>query len=259
MRLPTLFLSHGSPQLVLEGGDWALTLRKLGKRIEPLNPELILVVSAHWLTPGTQVECSEEMKTLHDFHGFSPELYELTYPARGNPKLCQEIAEDLGAKCERDRGLDHGAWAVLWHLFPDGRFPVTQLSIDVGRELKEHLALAERLRSLRDRVLLIGSGGAVHNLRDAILNPEGPPQWAVDFKERLKNLVLKKDVSAILNYRNSLGRLAHPTEEHLIPLIYFLGSLYPEEKVSLLYDGFEFGSISLLSFVGGLHEGIPSG
>ncbi|MDQ7082759.1 MAG: hypothetical protein Q9N34_07285 [Aquificota bacterium] len=101
---------------------------------------------------------------------------------------------------------------------------------------------------------MIGSGGAVHNLKDAILNPEGPPRWAVDFKERLKEWVLKKDLRDILGYRDSLGRLAHPTEEHLIPLLYFLGSLYPEEDVSLLYDDFEFGSISLLSFVGGLHE-----
>jgi len=108
-------------------------------------------------------------------------------------------------------------------------------------------------------VFLIGSGGAVHNLRDAVFNPKETPQWAVDFKERLKEWVLKKDVTAILSYRDSLGRLAHPTEEHLIPLLYFLGSLYPGEGIDILYDGFEFGSISLLSFVGGLHEGVPSG
>lgn len=259
MRLPAVFVSHGSPQLILKGEDWARALRELGSKIVDLCPDLVLVVSAHWITQGTAVECSKEMKTLHDFHGFSRELYELTYPARGNPELCREIADQTGAVCVKGRGLDHGAWAVLWHLFPDCRFPVSQLSIDAGKELRDHLALAEKLRSFRDRVFLIGSGGAVHNLRDAVFNPEETPQWAVDFKERLKEWVLKKDVTAILSYRDSLGRLAHPTEEHLIPLLYFLGSLYPGEGIDILYDGFEFGSISLLSFVGGLHEGVPSG
>ncbi|MDQ7039077.1 MAG: class III extradiol ring-cleavage dioxygenase, partial [Aquificota bacterium] len=150
-------------------------------------------------------------------------------------------------------------WAVLWHMFPDRRFPVSQISIDADKELKDHLALAEKLRSFRDRVVLIGSGGAVHNLKDAVFNPEGPPGWAVDFKERLKEWVLRKDTNAVLNYRDNLGRLAHPTEEHLIPLFYFLGSLYPDDEVSVLYDSFEFGSVSLLSFVGGPDEGVSRG
>jgi len=188
------------------------------------------------------------MKTIHDFYGFSEELYELEYPAPGNPELAGEVAEKVGGKCIKDRGLDHGAWAVLWHLFPEADVPVTQMSIDVRRSLKEHFELGNMLRELRGRVLIISSGGAVHNLRDAILNPGGPPEWAVEFKELLKERVLSKDVNSLLNYRDDLGKLAHPTEEHLIPLFYFMGSLYPEEEVEVLYDGFEFGSVSLLSF-----------
>ncbi|MDQ7037759.1 MAG: class III extradiol ring-cleavage dioxygenase, partial [Aquificota bacterium] len=156
MRLPAVFVSHGSPRLVLNGGGWARALRSLGLRIGNLQPDLVLVVSAHWITRGTAVECSREMKTLHDFHGFSPELYRLSYPARGDPELCREIADWIGAVCVENRGLDHGAWAVLWHMFPDRRFPVSQISIDADKELKDHLALAEKLRSFRDRVVLIG-------------------------------------------------------------------------------------------------------
>ncbi len=246
--MPSLFISHGSPQLVLEGGDWAQALREIGCRIRELKPQLILVISAHWLTEGVFVDCSKEHRTLHDFYGFSKELYELEYPAMGNPELCREIAQRLGGGCTTGRGLDHGAWAVLWHMFPEADFPANQLSIDTRRSLRDHLELGRRLRDFRDRVLIIGSGGAVHNLRDAILNPEGPPEWAVEFKEYLKDIVLKKDIEALLNYRNELGKLAHPTEEHLIPLFYFLGNLHEEEDVRVLYDGFEFGSVSLLSF-----------
>ena len=154
----------------------------------------------------------------------------------------------LGGRCTTGRGLDHGAWAVLWHLLPEANVPVTQLSIDVRRGLREHLSLGRELRAFRDKALILGSGGAVHNLRDAILNPERPPEWAVEFKENLKKSVLGRDTDSLLSYRNELGRLAHPTEEHLIPLFYFLGSLHEDEEIEVIYDGFEFGSVSLLSF-----------
>lgn len=248
MRLPSFFFSHGSPALVLDKGAWATTLGDIGQRLKELKPELIVVVSAHWLTKGIYLECSEKMKTIHDFYGFSKELYDLEYPASGNPKLAGEIAQEVGGRCVKGRGLDHGAWTLLWHLFPKADISVTQMSLDVGRSLKEHFEVGERLRKFRDRVLIISSGGAVHNLRDAILNPGEPPEWAVRFKGFLKKWVLKKDINSLLNYRDELGRLAHPTEEHLVPLFYFLGSLYPEEAVEVLYDSFEFGSVSLLSF-----------
>ena len=208
----------------------------------------MLVVSAHWLTEGVYLECSERHRTLHDFSGFSRELYELEYPAKGDPELCGKIAKALGGRCTTGRGLDHGAWAVLWHLLPEADIPVTQLSIDVRRGLGGHLSLARELRAFRDKVLILGSGGAVHNLRDAILNPERPPEWAVEFKENLKKSVLQRDIDSLLGYRNELGRLAHPTEEHLIPLFYFLGSLHEYEEIEVIYDDFEFGSVSLLSF-----------
>jgi 4,5-DOPA dioxygenase extradiol len=189
------------------------------------------------------------MKTIHDFGGFSEDLYGLSYPAPGNPSLASDIAEVVGGKCLKGRGLDHGAWTLLWHLFPEADIPVTQMSIDIGRTLEEHIELGGALRDFRDRVVVIGSGGAVHNLRDALLNPKRTPEWAVRFKELLKEIVLSKDTESLLKYRDKLGKLAHPTEEHLIPLFYFLGSLFPEEEVGVLYDAFEFGSISLLSFL----------
>jgi len=246
--MPSLFVSHGSPELILKGGGWAEALRETGKGLKKLNPKLVLVISAHWLTEGVRIECSKSHRTLHDFYGFSKELYELEYPAKGDPELCKEIARTLEGKCVEGRGLDHGAWAVLWHLFPDADVPVSQLSIDARRSLEEHLELGRKLRDFREEVVILGSGGAVHNLRDAIFNPGDPPCWAVEFKERLKRMVLEKDIPSLLDYRDELGRLAHPTEEHLLPLFYFLGSLCEEEEVRVLYDGFEFGSVSLLSF-----------
>ena len=228
--IPSLFVSHGSPELVLKDSEWAKALRMIGRKIRRFRPQLALIISAHWLTEGVYLECSSDHKTIHDFHGFSEDLYELKYPAKGNPELCREIAKELGGRCATGRGLDHGAWAVLWHIFPEADVPVSQLSIDTRIDLRGHLKLARKLKKFRDRVLIIGSGGAVHNLRDAILNPEGPPAWAVEFKERLKEMVLKKDTERLLSYRDDLGKLAHPTEEHLIPLFYFLCSLKGKKR-----------------------------
>ncbi|RLJ70514.1 4,5-DOPA dioxygenase extradiol [Hydrogenivirga caldilitoris] len=246
--IPAAFISHGSPELTIRGGRWAESLKGLGRRVKKLNPELVLVISAHWLTDGVHLECSEKHKTIHDFYGFAKELYELEYPAIGRPELCREIAQVLKGKCVKDRGLDHGVWTILRHMFPEADIPVTQLSIDTGKSLREHFELGKKLRDFRDRVMVIGSGGAVHNLKDAVLNPTRTPGWAVEFQEFLREKVTSKDVEALLNYRSELGSIAHPTEEHIIPLFYFLGSLREEERVEVLYEGFEFGSVSLLSF-----------
>ncbi len=246
--IPALFVSHGSPQLVLEGGEWGRDLRRAGEKILSQKPSLALVVSAHWITDSPCLESSERPKTIHDFSGFGEDLYRFEYPATGDPDLVREIAEHIGAEVVV-RGLDHGAWAVLSHLFPKGEVPVTQMSIPSGLSLEDHVRLGSRLRDLRDWVVVIGSGGAVHNLMDALLRPKDTPSWAVEFNEFLKEVVLKRDMTALLNYRNDLGKVAHPTEEHIIPIFYFLSSLTEEERVEVLYDGFEFGSISLLSFI----------
>lgn len=247
--LPALFVSHGSPQLLLEGGEWANKLKKVGQKLRALSPELVLVVSAHWLTEETQIECSSDMKTLHDFSGFGRELYEFEYPARGNPELCMEIAKSIEAEPIKGRGLDHGAWAILAHLFPRADVPVSQVSIDYSLPMEGFFRLGEALRSFRDRVVLLASGGLVHNLMDAFMSPKEPPEWAVNFKEKAKSLIVSKDWKALIEYVEKEGKLAHPTKEHFVPLLYFLGSLAEWEEVELLHDGFEFGSIALTSFI----------
>lgn len=249
MILPSIFISHGSPSLVLNNGSWAKTLRNVGKKIENLKPELILVVSAHWLTDGTKLECSKKLKTIYDFYGFEKDLYRINYDVEGNSNLTSEIAKKINGECITGRGIDHGAWTVLWHMFPEKTIPVSQLSIDKNKSLKEHLEIGKKLKEFRDRVLIICSGGAVHNIRNAFLNPDKLPNWAVEFKEFLKEKVINKDINALLNYRNEIGKLAHPTDDHLIPIFYFLKTLYENETVNVLFDDFEIGSISLLSFI----------
>ena len=233
--MPVLFIGHGSPMNAIEDSEfsraWAEAARSLPE------PQAILCVSAHWETDGTHVTAMEQPKTIHDFYGFPPALFEKNYPAPGSPglaRMTQEMLHESGVELDVDWGLDHGAWAVLCRMFPKADIPVIQLSLDQRKEPAFHYELGRELRGLRKKgVLIIGSGNMVHNLREMAWE-DTAYDWTLEFDARMKDLILSGDHKAIIHY-SKLGRsarLAVPTPEHYLPLHGPLGCPLGNPKVS---------------------------
>ena len=253
-RFPSLFVSHGAPTLALDASPAAGFLRTLGPALG--TPRAILVVSAHWDTPGFSVSAAERPRTIHDFGGFAPELYELRYPAPGAPELAQRVAELLGAAgigCDvaAGRGLDHGAWVPLLLMYPEATIPVTQLSVSSSRGPAEHLAVGRALAPLRgEGVLVLASGSATHNLGQlAFGNPE-PRAWAAEFEAWLAEKLAAGAVEDLVRYRSLApnAAVAHPTEEHLLPLFVALGAAGERPKAEVLHSSFQFGTLSMACY-----------
>lgn len=225
--LPTLFVSHGSPMLALDIANPAHTfLSHLGRGLP--RPAAILVISAHWETPEPRVTGAVHLDTIHDFYGFPEPLYELRYPATGNHVLAKQVARLLQPRADADlvRGLDHGAWVPLSLMYPDADIPVLQLSLQTPLGPTYHFQLGESLRSLREQgVLIIGSGGATHNLRE-YFRPQGGYQSYADFADWLHATLIKGDLPALLDYRERAPEASrnHPSEEHFLPLFVALGA-----------------------------------
>lgn len=249
------------------GGAYADAWRRLGGALP--RPGAILMVSAHWYIDATAVTAMAAPRTIHDFHGFPEELYRLSYPAPGDPLLAARVADLLAPlDVRRDHvwGLDHGAWAVLRHLYPEADIPVVQLSIDRTRPPAFHYELGRRLRGLRDEgVLVAGSGDVVHNLRAARWRGAAPPyDWAERFNTLVKRTIAKGDRQRLIDYP-ALGEDAHlsaPTPEHYLPLLYVLGATWDDEPVRFFTDNITMGSVSMLGVaIGGPHEaaGAPPG
>jgi len=255
-RLPVLFLAHGSPMNAIEDNAFTRTLRALGARIA--RPAAVLVVSAHWMTPGSLRSLSTpQPRTIHDFYGFPRELYEVEYPAPGAPHVAREVSQLTGAALDDSWGLDHGTWSVLRHLLPNADVPVMQLSLDTSAPGRRHVELARALAPLRERgVLIVGSGNIVHNL-SAIRWQAGAPayDWAQEFDSWVAQRLLDGDVDALAGYE-SLGRIAHlaaPTNDHYLPLLYAAGLRRDDEPLSFEYEGLEMGSLSMrTAVIGGL-------
>jgi 4,5-DOPA dioxygenase extradiol len=247
-RQPALFVSHGAPTTALETeSPFARDLRAF---CSALAPKAIIVVSAHWETDALRVTASERPQLIYDFGGFSDELYRVRYPCPGDPQLAREIARRTGADLDVERGLDHGAWTPLVLGFPRADVPVVQLSL--LRTAPERLAaLGETLSPLREEgVLLLCSGGAVHNLRDVRWGADTPPDWAKEFDSWLREKLEAGDRQALFEYRkrSPLARLAAPTPEHLHPLFIALGAARPGDRLVHIHEGFQHGSISLRTF-----------
>lgn len=249
-RMPALFIGHGSPMNAIEENDFSKTWVEVGRTLP--RPTAILCISAHWETIGTQVTAMEHPRTIHDFGGFPTALYEMEYPAPGSLELAhltQEVLTKVSVRLERSWGLDHGAWSVLSRMYPEADIPVIQLSLDRTQTPAFHYALAKQLAGLRRRgVLLLGSGNMVHNLRMAVVQ-DGAFDWAIEFDERLRDLILQGNHQAIVNYP-ALGpsaRLAVPTNEHYLPLLYVLGVKAPDEPLHFFADQVTLGSISMRS------------
>lgn len=244
--LPAIFVSHGAPTLPFDDVPARDFLRGLGATLG--RPRAVLAVSAHWdtQTPATNAVVSND--TIHDFHGFPRPLYDLRYPAPGDALLAREVGgllNDFGARIDGQRGLDHGAWVPLMLMYPKADIPALQLSVQSAKGAGYHLALGRALSALRrDNVLVLGSGGFVHNLRQ-IAPPGSPePQWSVDFTRWMHDRLMEGDDSALSDYRARAPQaaMAHPTEEHLMPLLVAYGA---GGKAERLHSSATFGALRM--------------
>lgn len=248
-RPPALFVGHGSPMNALARTPWAEALRALGEALPPLHA--VVAISAHWHLPRRLVGAAAQPRTIHDFSGFPPELSRMRYEPPGDPALAAEVAALVQADgLDPARGLDHGIWSVLVHLLPQARIPVVPLSLDARATPAQHRAWGEALRPLRARgVLLLATGSITHHLGALDPRPQAPvPAWARQTDERVAEAALAKDAAALAAALTAPeGRMAHPTDEHALPLWYALGAAEPEDPVSFPTTGFELGSLSMRS------------
>lgn len=252
-KMPSLFIGHGSPMNIIADNSYTQTLQKLGETL--IKPKSILAISAHWMTQKLSYTAGLQPKTIHDFGGFPPALYQVQYPAPGDLVLQNRLQEIFENRVQpaKDWGLDHGTWSVLHHMYPDAKIPVTQLSLTTSLSLTEHYALAEKLQPLRQEgVLILASGNIVHNLREIDFSEtEERPAWAEQFDSQVIQNVMARNDRALLEIdklASKLFHLSHPTTEHYLPLIYALGATKTNEMPKILYQGFQNYSISMTSF-----------
>lgn len=256
-RMPILFVGHGSPMNAIEDNRWSRGFGAL--RDEVPRPQAILAVSAHWYVGGTYLTGNPTPKTIHDFSGFPRELSKVDYPAPGDVGLAQRVVSLLGvdrASLNSDWGLDHGTWSVLKWMMPEADVPVIQLSIDHRLEVQEHYELGRALAPLREEgVLILGSGNIVHNLRDAFQQMHAEthetPVWAQRFDARVAEILIQRDTAALLASWPDAedARLAHPTPDHWLPLIYAYAATDERDEVRFPMEGFDWGSLSMRSVI----------
>lgn len=253
-KMPVFFLGHGSPMNAIEENEFVTGFRSIVKEIP--KPNAILCVSAHWETKGTFVTAMQNPPTIHDFGGFPKELFAVQYPAPGSPDLAKQT-KSLISKTEvglDDKwGLDHGAWSVIKHLYPNADIPVIQMSIDYSQTPQYHYELAQQIKSLREKgVLIIGSGNIVHNLGKVEwrrLNETFGYDWAIEANDKMKKFILDGNHKELINFR-SQGKafdLAIPTPEHYLPLLYSLAMQEKNEEVKLFNDKAVAGALTMTS------------
>lgn len=253
-KMPVLFLGHGSPMNAIEDNQYVRGFREIAKSIP--KPKAILCISAHWYIRGTKVLSSAMPKTIHDFGGFPDELYQVQYPAKGDPKLAAEIMNIPGAQASLsdDWGLDHGAWSVLIHLYPKADIPVIQLSIDYSQPSSYHFELGKLLKNLRHKgILVVGSGNIVHNLGMIDwpnMNKEDHGyDWAREVQKKINQSIEQREFNALLQYER-LGKAFHnaiPTPDHYLPLLYTLGMHEKFDDIHFFNDKLLAGSLSMTS------------
>ncbi len=253
MVMPTVFFGHGNPMNALERNRYTEAWTALGTVIP--RPTAVLSISAHWYTSSAALTVNTAPPTIHDFGGFPAELYSVQYPAPGHPELArrvQKLLSPLPVELDERWGLDHGTWSVLCHVYPRADVPVVQLSIDATKEAGFHYDIGRRLAPLRDEgVLIVGSGNLVHNLHEYAWGRHAvaPYEWAVDFEERAREILLARDHASLVDYRR-LGPealLSVPTPDHYLPLLYVIGASVEQDPIAFPVDGVEGGSVSMLA------------
>ncbi|WP_264554237.1 4,5-DOPA dioxygenase extradiol [Flavobacterium sp. N2038] len=254
-KMPVLFLGHGSPMNAIEENQFVTGFRDLAKTLP--QPNAILCVSAHWFTNGTKVTSMAMPRTIHDFGGFPQALFDVQYPAKGSPELALEtkkILDPVLVDLDEHWGLDHGAWSVIKHLYPNADVPVIQLSIDYTKSGQYHFELAQKLQALRYKgVLIIGSGNIVHNLRMVDFRNFDKDNygydWAIEARETVNNYLLDGNFQPLIDFEklNKAVQLAIPTPDHYLPLLYTLGLKDKNDELELFNDKLLAGSLSMTS------------
>jgi 4,5-DOPA dioxygenase extradiol len=254
-KLPALFVGHGSPMNAIEDSEFSRTWAKFGKEIP--KPKAVLVISAHWLTNGTYVTAMEAPRTIHDFGGFPQELFNVQYPAKGSPEVANETAKlitSTNVGLDHEWGLDHGTWSIVKHMYPNADIPVLQLSIDYRKPAQYHFDLAQQLKSLRSKgVLIIGSGNMVHNLGmvawDKLQEPGFGFDWAIEMNTIFKDKIGNRDFKSLIDYEKlgSAAKLAIPTPDHYYPLIYSIALQDKQDEISFFNDKLVGGSLNMTS------------
>lgn len=244
-RMPALFIGHGSPMNIVRDNAFTKSLRSITKTFP--KPKAIIVISAHWYESETMVSSSQEQDTIHDFYGFPDELYEKYYEPKGEPDLAKKVSAMLGGLKMLDRGLDHGAWSVLTHMYPKQEIPTFQISINKNLSYIQHYQLGILLARLREHgVLIIGSGSVTHNLRLTRRGSQKIDDWAIAFDKFIKDSFNQKKFSNIVYAKNhQLFNTSHPFDDHYLPLLYTAGMTSTEDKVIHFHEEIVSGNLSM--------------
>jgi len=261
-RMPVIFFGHGSPMNAIEKNEFTEGWKAIGDTLR--LPKAILCISAHWETRGTFVTAMDHPRTIHDFGGFPKKLFDVQYPAPGSHILAEEtkkIAVQTDIGMDQNWGLDHGAWSVIMHLYPKADIPVVQLSLDYTKPPQYHYDLARQLSVLRQKgILILGSGNIVHNLRMVAWDKIGEGgfgyDWALEANEKMKNLIMNGDHRSLIDYagQGPAFKLAIPTPEHYLPLLYILALQEKSEELEFFNDKPVMGSLSMTSLkIGGIN------
>lgn len=250
-RAPAFFVGHGSPMIGIEENDFTRSLQTLGKTIS--EPKAILIVSAHWTPPFYGVSVHHSPALMYDFFGFPEPLYHVQYPAPNAEFLTPQVSELFPDLLVKERSLDHGAWSVLKHLFPNANIPVMQLGIHRDLTLREHYETGQKIGRLRDHgVMIIGSGNITHNLSQVDPDEDAPIRdWSAAFDEYVKSSIEARDVNALIGFEQSApySQTAHPTLEHYIPLLYVAGAMRADDTSTFPYEGFSHGTLSMRNWL----------
>ncbi|ART51365.1 dioxygenase [Acidovorax carolinensis] len=256
--VPTLFVSHGAPLFALEPGETGPALTRWGQGLRAQFPDLrgVVVMSPHWMSRTPQVMTGAQPATWHDFGGFPPALYQLQYPAPGEPALAQEVlsllqAAGVPAQGDAQRPFDHGAWVALMHLFPQADLPVVQVALPVGAGPAEVYAMGAALRGLRSQgVLVLGSGSMTHNLAEFFGGAREPAPYVIEFSRWIESALARGDLKALLNYRSLAphAERAHPTEDHFLPLFFALGAAGDDLHVNYLSREVMYSMLAMDAF-----------
>jgi len=253
-RMPAVFIGHGSPMNAIHKNEFTEDLKKMAASIP--EPEAILVVTAHWLTQGTRITSGENPEQIFDFYGFPEELYKIRYQPSGSPEIAAMIkgaVQGVIISPDEDRGIDHAAWAVLRHIYPDENIPVLELSLDMNASPELHYSIGRSLSVLRDKgILIIGSGNIVHNLQVMEYYEGVDPQiWAVEFDERIKKCLLEDNHAELIGYEKwgKISKYAAPTDEHYNPMLYTAALKQDGESIEFIHESIQHGSISMRTFI----------